>query len=78
MRLKLHLPEPQRRREKKLASSNPSSLPQVEARYMISKKDFRKINDYLWEIPKSFRADTKVSVKIYIEFLKKIYGIYKS
>lgn len=23
---------------------------------MISKKDFIKINDYLWEIPKSFEA----------------------
>lgn len=33
---------------------------------MISKKDFKKINDYLWEIPKSFRADMRVSARIYI------------
>jgi len=32
---------------------------------MISKKDFVKINDYLWEIPKSFRADMRVPVRIY-------------
>ena len=33
---------------------------------MISKKDFRKINDYLWEIPKSFRADMRVPARIYV------------
>ena len=32
---------------------------------MLSKKDFVKINDYLWEIPKSFRADMRVPVRIY-------------
>lgn len=32
---------------------------------MISKKDFRKINDYLWEMPKSFRSDMKVPARIY-------------
>jgi len=32
---------------------------------MISKKDFRKINDYLWEIPKSFRPDMRVAARIY-------------
>jgi tRNA-splicing ligase RtcB len=32
---------------------------------MISKKDFKKINDWLWEIPKSFREDMKVSARIY-------------
>ena len=33
---------------------------------MISKKDFIKINNWLWEIPKSFREDMKVPVRIYI------------
>ena len=33
---------------------------------MISKKDFRKINDWLWEIPKSFRPDMRVPARIYI------------
>ena len=33
---------------------------------MISKKDFRKINDYLWEIPKSFRTDMRVPARIYV------------
>ena len=32
---------------------------------MISKKDFIKINDYLWEIPKSFRSDMRVPARIY-------------
>ncbi len=32
---------------------------------MISKKDFKKISDWLWEIPKSFRADMKVPARIY-------------
>lgn len=32
---------------------------------MITKKDFRKINDYLWEIPKSFRSDMRVPARIY-------------
>ncbi len=32
---------------------------------MISKKDFKKINDYLWEIPKSFRADMRVPARVY-------------
>jgi len=32
---------------------------------MISKKDFVKINDYLWEIPKSFRPDMLVPARIY-------------
>jgi len=32
---------------------------------MISKKDFKKINDYLWEIPKSFREDMRVPARIY-------------
>ena len=32
---------------------------------MISKKDFRKINDWLWEIPKSFRPDMRVPARIY-------------
>jgi len=33
---------------------------------MISKKDFNKINDFLWEIPKSFRADMRVPARIYV------------
>lgn len=32
---------------------------------MISKKDLIKINDYLWEIPKSFRPDMIVPARIY-------------
>jgi tRNA-splicing ligase RtcB len=32
---------------------------------MISKRDFTKINDYLWEIPKSFRPDMRVPARIY-------------
>jgi len=33
---------------------------------MISKKDFTKITDYLWEIPKSFRQDMRVPARIYV------------
>jgi len=33
---------------------------------MVSKSDFKKINDYLWEIPKSFRADMRVPARIYV------------
>lgn len=29
------------------------------------KKDFKKINDFLWEIPKSFRRDMRVPARIY-------------
>ncbi len=32
---------------------------------MISKQDFKKINDWLWELPKSFRPDMKVPVRVY-------------
>jgi len=32
---------------------------------MISKQDFRKINDYLWEIPKTFRKDMRVPARVY-------------
>lgn len=32
---------------------------------MIQKKDFRKINDYLWEIPQSFWTDMRVPARIY-------------
>jgi len=32
---------------------------------MISKQDFKKINDWLWEIPKSFRSDMRVPARIY-------------
>jgi len=34
-------------------------------RSMVSKKDFNKINDNLWEIPKSFRSDMRVPARIY-------------
>ena len=33
---------------------------------MISKKDFNKLSDYLWEIPKSFRSDMKVPARAYV------------
>lgn len=33
---------------------------------MISKKDFKKISDWLWEIPKDFRAEMKVPARIYV------------
>jgi len=32
---------------------------------MINKKNLIKINDYLWEIPKSFRTDMRVPARIY-------------
>lgn len=32
---------------------------------MISKKDVKKINDYLWEIPRSFRNDMRVPARFY-------------
>ena len=33
---------------------------------MISKKDFKRISDWLWEIPKSFRDDMRVPARAYI------------
>ena len=33
---------------------------------MISKKDFTKISDWLWEIPKSFREDMRVPTRAYV------------
>jgi len=33
---------------------------------MISKKNFKKISDWLWEIPKSFRADMRVPARAYV------------
>lgn len=33
---------------------------------MIDKKIFKKIHNYLWEIPKTFRKDMKVPARIYI------------
>lgn len=32
---------------------------------MIRKSDFKKISDYLWEIPKTFRADMKVGALVF-------------
>jgi tRNA-splicing ligase RtcB len=34
---------------------------------MISKKDLIKVNDYLFEIPKSFRSDMRVPARIYVD-----------
>ncbi len=33
---------------------------------MINKKDFRKLKDYLWEIPKTFRDYMRVPARIYV------------
>jgi tRNA-splicing ligase RtcB len=33
---------------------------------MVSKQNFKKINDYLWEIPKSFRSDMQVPARAYV------------
>lgn len=33
---------------------------------MLSKKDFRKISDYLWELPKGFRAGMRVPARVYL------------
>lgn len=33
---------------------------------MISKKDFKKISDFLWEIPRSFRSDMRVPARVYL------------
>lgn len=33
---------------------------------MVSKKDFKKINDYLWEIPRGFRPQMRVPARIYV------------
>lgn len=32
---------------------------------MVSKQDFKKISDWLWEVPKSFRSDMRVPARIY-------------
>jgi len=32
----------------------------------MQKSDFKKINDWLWEIPKSFRADMRVPARAYV------------
>jgi len=42
---------------------------------MISKKEFRKITDYLWEIPKTFRSDMRVPARIYVsgEMLEEVF-----
>ncbi len=34
---------------------------------MLTKKDLIKINNYLWEIPKSFRSDMRVAGRIYAD-----------
>ena len=33
---------------------------------MISKSNFKKISDWLWEIPKSFQSDMRVPARVYI------------
>ena len=42
----------------------------------VSIKDFKKINDYLWEIPKSFRPDMPLPARIYASerMLNEIFG----
>jgi len=32
----------------------------------MEKKDFVKINDFLWEIPKDFRSDMRVPARVYV------------
>lgn len=32
----------------------------------MQKQDFRKISDFLWELPKSFRSDMKVPARVYV------------
>lgn len=34
---------------------------------MLSRDNFKKINDYIWEIPKSFRSDMQVPARIYAD-----------
>ncbi|MFY9462257.1 MAG: RtcB family protein [Candidatus Sungiibacteriota bacterium] len=34
---------------------------------MVQKSDFKKIHDYLWEIPKTFRADMRVPARAYVD-----------
>jgi hypothetical protein len=33
---------------------------------MISKKDFKKISNWLWEIPKDFRSDMRVPARAHV------------
>lgn len=42
---------------------------------MIAKENLNKISDYLWEIPKNFRSDMRVSARIYADekLLQKIF-----
>lgn len=35
---------------------------------MISRSDFKKINDYLYEIPKTYRADMRVPARFYADY----------
>ena len=32
---------------------------------MISKKDFKKISDWIWEVPKNFRSDMRAPARVY-------------
>jgi len=32
---------------------------------MVQKQDFRRLSDYLWEIPQSYRQDMRVPVRVY-------------
>ncbi len=43
---------------------------------MISKKDFKKVSDYLWEIPKSFRSDMRVPARVYVSE-KMLEGVFR-
>src|SRR4030042_5637693 len=42
---------------------------------MMTKKDLNKISDFVWEIPKSFRADMRVPARIYADqnLLEKVF-----
>ncbi len=42
----------------------------------MKKEDFIKINDWLWEIPKNFRSDMRVSARIYVSE-KMIKNVFK-
>lgn len=37
----------------------------IKYKHIMQKSDFIKINDYLWEIPKTFRGDMRVPARVY-------------
>src|SRR5690606_21797600 len=34
---------------------------------MVSRSDFKRVNDYLYEVPRSFRADMRVPARFYAD-----------